>query len=204
MSTRFINCEVCQTEGRLLTNDGGPDDVDHGVCPVCNGEFVVEVETQPIDPEDIPDYDCENCIGMIEHGCYCRAVGAVGPGGPLRSPQGSAYRAASLWEDGKMGDIIERLRERAKTAREEKTGTADGDAIHFEEAAREIERLRGALAPFAAVAKFVTETQRDTRPIIFGMDNVIVQRLTVGHLRGAHAALTPAKPDEDVGRRQDG
>lgn len=34
---------------------------------------------------------CEACategrvIGMIEHGCYCKAVGAVGPGGPLPS-----------------------------------------------------------------------------------------------------------------------
>lgn len=39
-------------------------------------------------------------------------------------------------------DIVESLRERAKAAREENTGTADGDAIHFEEAAREIEGLR--------------------------------------------------------------
>lgn len=46
--TRFINCEVCRTEGRILTNDGGPDDVDHGVCPECNGERVVEVEVIPI------------------------------------------------------------------------------------------------------------------------------------------------------------
>lgn len=84
-NTRFINCQVCQTEGRILTNNGGPDDVDHGVCPACNGECAVEVETQPVEMEDIEDYECENCIGMIEHGCYCKAVGAVGPGGPLRS-----------------------------------------------------------------------------------------------------------------------
>lgn len=51
--TRFINCEVCQTEGRILTNDGGPDDVDYGVCPACNGERVVEVETQPITIDDL-------------------------------------------------------------------------------------------------------------------------------------------------------
>lgn len=31
------------------------------------------------------DYDCEDCIGMIEHGCYCKAVGAVAPGGPAAS-----------------------------------------------------------------------------------------------------------------------
>jgi hypothetical protein len=38
-------------------------------------------------------------------------------------------------------ELVERLRERAAIARGEKTGTALGDAIHFEEAADEIERL---------------------------------------------------------------
>jgi len=28
------------------------------------------------------DYECEDCIGMREHGCYCQAMGAVCPGGP--------------------------------------------------------------------------------------------------------------------------
>lgn len=29
-------------------------------------------------------YECQNCIGMIEHGCYCMAVGAPAPGvGPF-------------------------------------------------------------------------------------------------------------------------
>lgn len=50
---RFINCEACQTEGRILTNNGGPDDVDHGPCPDCNGARVVEVETFPITLDDI-------------------------------------------------------------------------------------------------------------------------------------------------------
>lgn len=27
-------------------------------------------------------YECENCIGMIEHGCYCAAMGCTAPGGP--------------------------------------------------------------------------------------------------------------------------
>jgi hypothetical protein len=32
-----------------------------------------------------PTYDCENCIGMIEHGCYCAHEGATAPGvGPFR------------------------------------------------------------------------------------------------------------------------
>jgi hypothetical protein len=55
MSTRFVNCEACQTEGRILTNDGGPDDVDHGVCPECKGERVVEVETQPMTEAEFYD-----------------------------------------------------------------------------------------------------------------------------------------------------
>ena len=53
MSTRFINCEACGTEGRLLTNDGGPDDVDHGPCPACNGARVVEIEVEPVTLEDL-------------------------------------------------------------------------------------------------------------------------------------------------------
>lgn len=39
-AARLVNCEACQSEGRILTNDGGPDDKDHGVCPVCNGAGV--------------------------------------------------------------------------------------------------------------------------------------------------------------------
>ena len=62
--TRFINCEVCQTEGRILTNDGGPDDVDHGACPECNGTRVVEVETQPI---TLADLSIRPAIRKSEH-----------------------------------------------------------------------------------------------------------------------------------------
>lgn len=40
-------------------------------------------------------------------------------------------------------DLITRLRERALAAREEGTATALGDALHFEEAASEIEHLAG-------------------------------------------------------------
>lgn len=28
-------------------------------------------------------FDCEDCIGMKEHGCFCAAMGATAPGGPL-------------------------------------------------------------------------------------------------------------------------
>jgi heterodisulfide reductase subunit C len=49
-----------------------------------------------------------------------------------------------------MTDLMERLRDRAKVAREENTGTAFGDAIHFEEAANEIERLCAAQPQYLA------------------------------------------------------
>jgi len=26
-------------------------------------------------------FECEDCIGMKQHGCYCAAMGATGPGG---------------------------------------------------------------------------------------------------------------------------
>lgn len=53
MNTRWINCDVCQTEGRILCSRGGPDDIDMGECPECHGQRVVEVETQPITLDDL-------------------------------------------------------------------------------------------------------------------------------------------------------
>jgi hypothetical protein len=53
MSTRFINCETCGTEGRILTSNGGPDEIDNGVCPACNGKCVVEVETEHVTLDDL-------------------------------------------------------------------------------------------------------------------------------------------------------
>lgn len=41
-----------------------------------------------------------------------------------------------------MTDIVAMLRDRADCARNEKNGTAEIDAIHFDTAADEIERLR--------------------------------------------------------------
>lgn len=82
---RLVPCEACGSEGRVLTANGNdPDATDHGPCPWCEGTGGEIIETQPVELEDIsPDYECENCIGMIEHGCYCKAMGAVAPGGPL-------------------------------------------------------------------------------------------------------------------------
>ena len=44
-----------------------------------------------------------------------------------------------------MSDLVKRLREREKFAREEITATSLGDALHFEEAADRIEALEAAL-----------------------------------------------------------
>lgn len=33
----LILCESCQSEGRLYTSDGGPDEKDMGECPDCEG-----------------------------------------------------------------------------------------------------------------------------------------------------------------------
>jgi hypothetical protein len=60
MNIRTIPCERCQTEGRILTNDGGPYDVDHGECPVCQGAGCHEIEVQPIEMSDLecpPSWD---------------------------------------------------------------------------------------------------------------------------------------------------
>lgn len=61
-----------------------------------------------------------------------------------------------------------------------------------------LDAMREALKPFADLAAFITEAQRDSRSIIFGMDNVVLQRLTVGHLRAAKAALSAPVPPEDI------
>lgn len=49
---------------------------------------------------DEPNYfECEDCIGMREHGCYCFAIGAVAPGGPIKgdSPV-QAIEDGGLWD----------------------------------------------------------------------------------------------------------
>jgi hypothetical protein len=63
--------------------------------------------------------------------------------------------------------LVDRLRERASVARSEGTGTATGDAVHFEEAAHEIDRLTraadagmGAIASLAAAVSLLERTPR--------------------------------------------
>jgi hypothetical protein len=58
------------------------------------------------------------------------------------------------------------------------------------------EALREALKPFAKLAEFVSDDHRDSRPIIHGLATSLAERLTIGHLRAARAALTTESPDD--------
>jgi hypothetical protein len=61
-------------------------------CPECKGSGARdsggtlpwgEPVYLPCDCSAAPDYECEDCIGMMNtHGCYCMAMGARQPGGP--------------------------------------------------------------------------------------------------------------------------
>lgn len=83
------------------------------------------------------------------------------------------------------------MNEIERMARESDAEFARLTGIIFDQVKR-IATLEAALKPFASIAEFVTETQRDSRPVVFGMDNVVARRLTIGHLRAARAALPPA------------
>ena len=74
-------------------------------------------------------------------------------------------------------------------------------ARHLELAADEIDRLRAELAsarkalePFAKMAELSHQGHKDSRPIIFGFDVAVAQRLTIGDLRAARAAFNPEQP----------
>jgi hypothetical protein len=49
----LVLCECCQSEGRILTSDGGPYDTDNGECPVCKGRGDILIECEPITMEDL-------------------------------------------------------------------------------------------------------------------------------------------------------
>ena len=55
MNTRLILCEVCQSEGRILTSNGGPYDTDHGECPYCEGRGDLLIEAEPITLDDLDE-----------------------------------------------------------------------------------------------------------------------------------------------------
>jgi hypothetical protein len=52
-TTRFVNCEYCDGEGRIGYGGCFGGDRHSARCPVCNGECVEEVETEPVSEEDI-------------------------------------------------------------------------------------------------------------------------------------------------------
>ena len=54
--------------------------------------------------------------------------------------------------------------------------------------------LIAALEPFAALAELAAEEHKDSRPLIYGFDSALSSRLTIGHLRAAHAAIASVKP----------
>lgn len=49
----MVLCEACGSEGRLLTSDGGPYDVDNGPCPYCEGTGLALVECELIMMQDL-------------------------------------------------------------------------------------------------------------------------------------------------------
>lgn len=65
----LVLCEACQSEGRILTSDGGPYDTDHGECPVCKGRGDVLIETEDCGPLS----ECPSCKQMFENGGQCAA-----------------------------------------------------------------------------------------------------------------------------------
>ena len=50
---RIVACEACGTEGRVLRSNGGPDDIDCGECPYCEGTGGEIITTQPIEMADL-------------------------------------------------------------------------------------------------------------------------------------------------------
>lgn len=55
----LVLCEVCQSEGRILRSNGGPDDIDHGECPECKGSGFALVDSEPMSLEDALEADGE-------------------------------------------------------------------------------------------------------------------------------------------------
>lgn len=45
------------------------------------------------------NYQCEDCIGMKDYGCYCKSVGAIQPGGPIITLQPEYLRAEHTEEN---------------------------------------------------------------------------------------------------------
>jgi len=52
---RIILCEACQSEGRLYTSNGGPDETDNGPCPWCDATGMAVIKTALIELDDLED-----------------------------------------------------------------------------------------------------------------------------------------------------
>lgn len=79
-----------------------------------------------------------------------------------------------------MDDIVEMLR----------TPTGCIPPTEWElKAAKEIERLRFALTPLAALEDYVDAKHRNSRPAVYGIDTKNMTKLTIGHIRSAASAL---------------
>ncbi len=61
---RIVVCPECGGEGRDIRcgivyeagcGHGHRGDVDYGICQGCNGDGSIEIEAQPIEPEDFDD-----------------------------------------------------------------------------------------------------------------------------------------------------
>lgn len=50
---RIVLCDVCGSEGRLYTSNGGPDETDRGPCPWCDDTGGALIPVEPIDFEDL-------------------------------------------------------------------------------------------------------------------------------------------------------
>jgi hypothetical protein len=51
--TRFVNCNVCGTEGVIERgHPNAPDPTSVEICPACHGELVIEVDVEPITEEE--------------------------------------------------------------------------------------------------------------------------------------------------------
>ena len=72
-------------------------------------------------------------------------------------------------------NMVERLRDRAKFARKERTATAQVDARYFEESADEIERLTAALQGLVVVPA------EPTREMWAAMANAVVGKTNIHH-----------------------
>lgn len=98
MSIRFVSCETCQGEGRLITmgivyepgcGHGHRGEVDRGPCPECHGACVVETDAEPRTLDDLEQEDFDEGISpALDDGrCPCG----------FDEPKCTAYRDQCLY-----------------------------------------------------------------------------------------------------------